>query len=128
MLLLGTGGFGLFQLLLAPERSVVACSVLLFAIGVSFTLWTSNSNSYLQLGAPEGMRGRVVGLYYYSFNGAGPLGGVTAGWLSARGGTGLAFFVAGLIGVAMTAVAALQLRAQRPARARTEPEPESLAA
>jgi MFS family permease len=131
VLLLGTGGFGLFQLLLAPERSVVACAALLFAIGLSFTLWTSNSNSYLQLGAPEGMRGRVVGLYYYSFNGAGPLGGVTAGWLSARGGTSLAFLVAGLIGIVMTAVAALQLRADRPPRvhaAREEPEPESLAA
>jgi MFS family permease len=131
VLLLGTGGFGLFQLLLAPERSVVVCAALLFAIGLSFTLWTSNSNSYLQLGAPDRLRGRVVGLYYYSFNGAGPLGGVTAGWLSARGGTSLAFFVAGLIGIAMTAVAALQLRSERSAPAtpaHEEPAAERLVA
>jgi MFS family permease len=131
VLLLGTGGFGLFQLLLAPERSVVVCAALLFATGLSFTLWTSNSNSYLQLGAPDRLRGRVVGLYYYSFNGAGPLGGLMAGWLSARGGTPLAFLVSGLIGVAMTVVAALQLRSERPAAAipvREEPEPERLVA
>jgi hypothetical protein len=36
------------------------------------------------------------------FFGTAPLGGLLAGWLAEVGGTELAFFVAGLIGVAAT--------------------------
>ena len=111
VLLFGTGGFAGLQLLLAPVHSAFACGVLLFAIGACFTLWTSNSNASLQLGAPDHLRGRVVGLYYYCFNGLGPVGGLLAGWLAARGGTELAFLVAGAIGVAATAFALAHLRA-----------------
>jgi MFS family permease len=110
VLLLGTGGFAGLQLLLAPAHSALACGVLLFAIGACFTLWTSNSNTSLQLGAPDHLRGRVVALYYYCFNGLGPIGGLLAGWLAARGGTELAFLVAGAIGLAATALAVARLR------------------
>ena len=114
VLLLGTGGFAGLQLLLAPVHSAFACGVLLFAIGACFTLWTSSSNASPQLGAPDHLRGRVVGLYYYCFNGLGPVGGLLAGWLAARGGTELAFLVTGTIGVAATAVALAQLRSPLP--------------
>jgi MFS family permease len=107
--LVGGAGFALFELLLAPSRSTLACALILFGIGVCFTVWTSNSNSSLQLGAPDHLRGRVVGLYYYCFNGLGPVGGLLAGWLSARGGTGLAFVASGLTGLVVVAVAARQL-------------------
>ena len=109
-LLLGAGGFGAFELLLAPSRSTVTCALILFAIGVCFTVWTTTSNSSLQLGAPDHLRGRVVGLYYYCFNGLGPVGGLLSGWLAARGGTSLAFVASGLVGVAMTAFALRELR------------------
>jgi hypothetical protein len=58
----------------------------------------------------------VIGLYFYAFNGTGPLGGLLAGWLCARGGTELAFAVAGVVGLAGTAVAAAQLRGRRALR------------
>ena len=109
-LLLATTGFAGLQLVLAPVHSAVACGVLLFAIGACFTLWTSNSNSSLQLGAPDHLRGRVVALYYYCFNGLGPVGGLLAGWLAARGGTEHAFLVTGAIGVAATGLALARLR------------------
>ena len=115
VLLAGTGGFGAFQLLLAPSHSTVACAVLLLLTGLCFTLWTSSSNSSLQLGAPDHLRGRVVGLYYYCFNGLGPLGGLSAGWLAARGGTELAFLFAGAVGVGMTLLALARLRPGLPA-------------
>jgi len=108
--LVGAGGFGLLELLLAPSRSTLACALILFGIGLCFTVWTSNSNSSLQLGAPDHLRGRVVGLYYYCFNGLGPVGGLLAGCLAARGGTSLAFLASGLTGVAVTAIALAQLR------------------
>ena len=113
-LLVGTAGFGLSELLLAPERSVAGAGVLLFLTGVFFTLWTSNANSTLQLEAPDSLRGRVVGLYFYAFNGAQPLGGMLAGWLAAVGGTTLAFGLSGLVTLLVSGVALLRLH-ERPA-------------
>lgn len=101
-LLLGTGGFGLAELVLAPQRSVAAAAALLFAAGVCFTIWTSNANSSLQLGSPDHLRGRVVGLYYFAFNGTGPVGGLLAGWLAATGGTELALGVGGTVAIALS--------------------------
>jgi MFS family permease len=106
VLVLGTGGFAGLQLFLAPQHSVAAAAAILFTIGFCFTVWTSSSNSALQLEAPDHMRGRVVGLYYYAFNGAAPLGGLLAGWLASKGGTTLSFTVAGTIGLVMSLFAA----------------------
>jgi MFS family permease len=115
-LLLGTAGFGLAELLLAPERSVAAAGALLVVTGLCFTLWTSNANSSLQLAAPDALRGRVIGLYYFAFNGTGPVGGILSGWLAAVGGTALAFGVGGtiaLLAVGGTLVARGSLRRRR---------------
>jgi hypothetical protein len=46
-----------------------------------------------------------MGLYYFAFNGAGPAGGMLAGWLAATGGTALAFTVAGLAALVVSGVA-----------------------
>jgi MFS family permease len=80
--------------------------VLLFCAGVCFTLYTANSNAVLQLRAPDHLRGRVIGFYYFAFNGLAPLGGLLTGWLAATGGTQLAFGVAGGA-TALVAIAAL---------------------
>jgi MFS family permease len=108
-LVLGTGGFSLSLLALAPLTAIWACALLLFVTGVSFTLWTSNANSILQLRAPDHLRGRVVSLYLWAFAGLAPLGGLLAGWLCELGGTRLSFTVAGATGLAMTLLAARQL-------------------
>ena len=71
----------------------------------------------MQLVAPDRLRGRIIGLYFYAFNGTGPFAGLLAGWLCARGGTELAFAVAGIAGLVGTAVAVAQLaRRRRPAQ------------
>ncbi len=111
VLLAGTAGFGVSELLLAPTQSVVGVGFLLFFTGICFTLWTSSSNSLLQLSAPDHMRGRVIGLYYYAFNGVAPLGGLLAGWLCARGGTQLALSLAGVTCVATSILAFARRRA-----------------
>ena len=121
-LLVGTVGFGVFELLLAPSNSLVLCALLLFLVGASFTVFTSNGNSTAQLEAPDHLRGRVIGLYYYAFNGLGPLGGLSAGWLSARGGTELAFAVAGAIGITTGAAALVYLRRTAPKAVDFDPE------
>ena len=111
--LVGTGGFGLAQLLLAPQASVLAAAALLFVAGLCFTLWTSNANATLQLAAPDHLRGRVLGLYFLVFNGTMPAGGLLAGWLAERDGTLLAFAVAGGAATAATAIAFVFLRSGR---------------
>jgi MFS family permease len=112
-LLVGVGGFSVALLALAPLHSVLGCVLLLFVVGVCFTLWTSNSQSLLQLSAPDHLRGRVVSLYLFAFAGLAPLGGLLAGWLSDVGGTELAFGVAGVTGLLMTAAGLREVYAGR---------------
>jgi MFS family permease len=112
-LVAGTAGFSLTLLALAPQHTTVACGLLLFLTGISFTLWTSNSQSILQLSAPDHLRGRVLSLWLLAFAGAAPLGGLLAGWLAEVGGTELAFGVAGVAGLAMTAFGLRVLREGR---------------
>src|SRR5438045_2092818 len=102
----GAGGLGLAELVLAPQHSLGPAVVLLFIAGVCFTLYTANSNAILQLRAPDHLRGRVIGFYYFAFNGLAPLGGILTGWLAATGGTELAFGVAGAV-TALVAISAL---------------------
>jgi MFS family permease len=122
--------FGLAELLLAPERSVWAAGLLLVVLGASFTTWTSNANSGVQLEAPDHLRGRVVGLYFYAFNGAAPAGGLLVGWLSALGGTELSLAVGGISALIMTAVCVFALRGvpARPKPLAEHVEPAALAA
>jgi MFS family permease len=101
-MLLGAGGFGICELLIAPVHGVVAASVLLFVCGVFFTSYTANASASIQLASPDHLRGRVLGLYYYAWNGLAPLGALLVGWLCDRGGTELAFLVGGACAVAMT--------------------------
>jgi predicted MFS family arabinose efflux permease len=111
LLLAGVGAFGLAELALAPQTTLAAVAPLLFVAGLAFTVWTSNANASLQLAAPDRLRGRVMGLYYFAFNGAGPAGGMLAGWLAAAGGTALAFTVAGSAAVAVAVAAFALVRA-----------------
>jgi len=105
-MLLGAGGFGICELLLAPVHGVAAASALLFVCGVFFTSYTANANASIQLASPDHLRGRVLGLYYYAWNGLAPLGALLVGWLCDRGGTELAFGVGGICAIAMTAFGA----------------------
>jgi MFS family permease len=115
-----TGG----ELLLAPLHSAVLAGVLLFFVGAGFTAWSANSNASLQLAAPDHLRGRVIGLYFYAFNGTGAIAGILTGWLCDVGGTELAFASAGILGLVATGLAALSLgwTPRLSARRRTEPQ------
>ena len=115
-LILGSAGFSGTMLLLAPVKSAALAGFLLLVIGFCFSTWTANSQSILQLTAPDRLRGRVLGLYLFAFAGLTPIGGLLAGWLADLGGTELAFAVAGVCGLAVTAYAVLRLRGVRTPR------------
>jgi MFS family permease len=110
VMLIGGALFTGAELLLSPVHDAVLAGALLFVIGAGFTSWSANSNTSMQLAAPDHLRGRIIGLYFYAFNGTASVAGLMVGWLCARGGTELAFFIAGVIGLAATAFAGLQLR------------------
>jgi MFS family permease len=99
-------GFALMQIALAPMRSVEGCVVLLVVMGIFYTLYTSNSNTMVQLAAPPALQGRIAGLYSYIFTGTNPIGALIVGSLCAQGGTTLAFTVAGVAGTIAVAVGA----------------------
>jgi MFS family permease len=109
VLLLGTLGFSSALLALAAQDTVVACAALLFVTGACFTLWTANSQSLLQLTAPDELRGRVVSLWLFAFAGLAPVGGLVAGWLAEVGGTELAFSVSGGVCLATSLLAAASI-------------------
>ena len=124
---LGSAGFALCELLIAPMRSTVVVALLLFAAGVCFTTWSSNSNALVQLASPDHLRGRIIGLYFFAFAGTGTLGGILSGWLTAVGGTELAFAVAGLVGLSMSLYVWLRARTIALVEEK-EPREEALAA
>ena len=103
----GATGFGVLALALAPVTDAVLAGVLLFAVGVSFTLFTANANALVQLGSPDILRGRMIALYLFAFVGLAPVGGLLTGWLAELGGTELAFAVAGVTSLATIALASI---------------------
>lgn len=123
VLLSGAIVFTVATTLLAPAANAALAALLLFLVGAGFTAWSANSNAVTQLAAPDHLRGRIIGLYFYAFNGTGAFAGLFAGWLCARGGTELAFAVAGLAGIVATLVAAVGLgwRPHMVPRRRSEP-------
>jgi len=99
---IGSAGFALCELLIAPVRTTAVVAVLLFIGGVCFTTWSSNSNSLIQLASPDHLRGRLIGIYFFAFAGTGTAGGILSGWLTAAGGTELSFAVAGIAGLSIS--------------------------
>jgi MFS family permease len=107
---IGSAGFALCELLIAPVRTTFVVAILLFLAGVCFTTWSSNSNSLIQLASPDHLRGRLIGLYFFAFAGTGTAGGILSGLLTAAGGTELAFAVAGLAGLSISSYVWLRSR------------------
>ncbi len=123
VLLGSAAGFGLGEMLVAPQRTVLGAVLLLVATGIFYTIYTSTTNALVQLSAPPYLQGRVAGLYSYIFAGSSPLGALIAGGLAARGGTDLAFLVAGATALACAIFGLIMW-----SRLRTRPEPQAVAA
>ena len=99
---LGTLGFSVLLIVLAPIHDARLAGVVLVGIGASFTLFAANANSLVQLAAPDHLRGRLVALYLFAFVGLAPLGSLLSGGLVEVGGTELAFAVSGSVGLLAT--------------------------
>jgi MFS family permease len=114
--------FGLAELAIAPLHQVLPVSVLLFVCGICFTTFTAAANSSVQLGTPDHLRGRVLGVFFYAWTAPLPLASPFIGWLCAVGGTELAFVFGGVLALAASATGALAVRRSPPgALRRAEP-------
>ncbi len=111
--LFGTLGFSVLLLALAPVHEPRLAGLILIGVGASFTLFAANANALVQLAAPDHLRGRLVALYLFAFVGLAPLGSLLSGTLVEIGGTGLAFIVAGTVGLAASAFAVATRRGPR---------------
>lgn len=121
VLLIGAAGFGTSEILLAFQHSVPGAVLFLLATGIFYTLYTSNTNSIVQLATPRYLQGRVAGLYSYIFSASNAPGSLLAGTLADVGGTQLAFLVAG--GTALLGAAFGLTRLRSTARRRVETGP-----
>jgi MFS family permease len=104
-LLLGATGFSAGLVALAPVTAVPLACAILFAVGICFTLWVSNTSAILQLRAPDRLRGRVMSLFMFAFAGLAPIGGLFAGWLMDVGGTPLALSLGGALSLLVVSYA-----------------------
>ena len=109
VLLIGALIFTAATLFLGPARNAVLAGVFLFLVGAGYSAWSANSNATVQLAAPDYLRGRIIGIYFYAFMATGPAAGLFAGWLCSQGGTELAFLVAGAVGVVSVVATAFRL-------------------
>lgn len=73
MLLGSAGVLGLLELGVAPQRWQAGCAVTLALVGIAFSLFATNADALLQLGVPDGIRGRMLALYAYAWLGTSAL-------------------------------------------------------
>lgn len=95
---IGCAGLGTFLILMSITYNIVlACIVLVFC-GFSMIMFTTTSNSILQLNSPDYMRGRVMSVYSLVFGGLVPVGSIYTGTTAKYLGIQTTFLISGIIG------------------------------
>jgi MFS family permease len=119
-LLTGTAfWFGAASIAAALAPSMLWASLTLPFAGGFGMAFLAMSNSTLQLGSPDAMRGRVMAIYAMVFLGSTPVGAPLVGWLSGRFGARYGLLVGGVSSLLAATVAwivrtdALRVRARR---------------
>ena len=97
--------FALFGL----SRSFLISLLLLFFMGATDTIWAATRNVILQVQAPEGLRGRVMSVFYLSNRGLHPLGQMETGLVVPLVGAREATVLGGLLVAGVTALTALKV-------------------
>jgi MFS family permease len=101
------GGYGMF-------------GAALVAIGISAQIFTTSTNSLVQIATEPDMRGRVMAILLGIFFGATPLGAPTVGWVADRFGPRWALGVGAASGIAAAIVGLRYLSRMRKAGARQD--------
>ena len=88
---------GASLLLLGLVHNFGLAMVMLMVGGLSMALNAIMTNTTLQTGAPDYLRGQVVGFYSFIVVGMAPFGSLQAGWISEHYGTTSAILIGGVI-------------------------------
>jgi MFS family permease len=107
------GGMGICLMALGLARTLPLAVLCMTLIGSMSSAQMSTSNAYMQTAAPPELRGRVVSMYVWLFQGMNPLGGFTAGWLAERVGIPHTILLAGAACLAAGAALGVSLQAAR---------------
>jgi MFS family permease len=103
-LVISAAGFGMTMSFAALAPSLPVELIALMFVGWASISFMSMGNSTLQLTAEPNMRGRVMSLWFVSFQGSTPIGGPIVGWLmavaGARAGLGIGAITCFLVAVA----------------------------
>jgi MFS family permease len=82
MFMIGGISFTIFLAAVGISTVLPLTVVLLIGLGAASIVFTATANSRLQLLAPPEMRGRVMGVYIFLFQGTAPLGNLFIGTLA----------------------------------------------
>jgi MFS family permease len=115
-LLLGSSlVFAVLEVSLGASHNFTLSAALLIVLGMAGLGYAATTQSLVQLGAPDEMRGRIMSFYTLVFLGTSPIGNLFAGGIANRWGALTAFTVCGAIslGAAVVATGNVVLRAAR---------------
>ena len=98
------------EVLAAIQPSLWTFIPVLASMGMATLMFLTAAQSMVQLTTPDGLRGRVSGIYNLVFIGGGAIGGPTVGFLAQHFGARSALLLAGLIPAVATIVIGLRLR------------------
>lgn len=96
-LLIGAGAFSILLGASALSPAFGVTAALLVALGFTGIIFSTTSNTLLQLAIPDHLRGRVLSLYVLLFMGSTPVGGFLIGFLSDNLGVPVAMVTCGVL-------------------------------
>jgi MFS family permease len=104
LLVAGSLALPITLLVFSQVRSEVLSVATLAAVGAGLIVTFNLCNSLVQTLAPDGLRGRVMGIYSLAFFGFLPIGGLLAGVVAERIGEPLTVVIGGAVLLAYTVV------------------------
>lgn len=116
-------GFGLALVLFANSRVLSLAMVLLALAGCLMVVNNALTNTMIQTGVPDALRGRVMGFYSFMFVGMAPLGAFQAGFVAEHWGAPASVAVGGLVTATAVALATRFLAGPSQSRAPSPADP-----
>jgi MFS family permease len=98
------------EVLAAVQPSLWTFLPVLASMGMATLMFLTAAQSMVQLTTPDGLRGRVSGIYNLVFIGGGAIGGPLVGFIAQHSGARTALAVAGLVPAVATVLIGLRLR------------------
>jgi MFS family permease len=105
--------FGMALVLFAASRAFAMAVVLLALAGCFMIVNNALTNTMIQTGVPDSLRGRIMGFYSFMFVGMAPLGAFQAGYVAERFGAPASVALGGLLTAAAVAIAAWRVPEMR---------------